>query len=281
MLVLAAPGELLGDLDRERSVGRDLLSDLHSRRHQPIGLHYSADEANLVGPPCMDALARQEHFHRDCERNRAYEPHGAIAVDDRPAYLRAAERSGGGRDPEVAALRKLQPTGEAVAVDGCDHRLLRLNALAETCRAILIPQLVRAAMKLAAVKLLEIGTGTEGLGSGASKDCDTQVPILVELAKAARHACNSVGVVSIHRFRAVERDDRNGTTLLIQDGTHEIPRTHFAEGQLTSTGRRHCPPPGHSAHSPLVEALSHFGEVIAPVRATEQEALLVVLRIGW
>ena len=112
-------------------------------------------------------------------------------------------------------MRKLEPAGEAVAVDGGDHRLLRLDALAETCRAILIPQLVRAAVKFAAVQLLEVGTGAEGLGSGAGEDGDTQVPILVELAETARHALNSVRVVGVHCFRAIERDDRNGTTLLV------------------------------------------------------------------
>src|SRR5207245_11036541 len=90
--------------------------------------------------------------------------------------LGEAERRVRARDPEVAGERLLEPAGEAVAVDGGDHRLPDLEAPRDAGQPEIVVMAAAPPLGLRRAhggdQLLQAGPGREPPVAGAGQDCD-------------------------------------------------------------------------------------------------------------
>ena len=133
--------DLLGDLHREGAVSDDPRGKRHGTIQRRAFGHF-VDEAEFIGPGCVDEVTRQRKFHRDTLGDLIRQHHHAARSRDEASLSLGDTKLGFGRsDDKVARDHQFQTTSKRVTLNRGDQRLggRRLHDTAKSaaldCRA--------------------------------------------------------------------------------------------------------------------------------------------------
>jgi hypothetical protein len=189
-----------------------------------IGRHHVVHQPVAERPGRVEAPARHQQLQRDPLGQHPRQPlRAAGARDDRARHLRHAELGVLRGDADVARDRDLQPAGQAVAVDRGDDRLPALKVAGDAAE--------RRARHLTRVAPLsghhlghrhQVVAGGEGAFAGAGEDGDPEVGVVAEVAEGGVQLVAGLGVDGVQPVRAVDRDQRQVSLLLVEDPLEPI-----------------------------------------------------------